>query len=180
VRSPGNRGRIVDRRAPTRMRDARWLAGWDLLDARGRSWELLCLLSRAETRGIPTINRRAAIAAVHNKAEMAIALAAAGVPTPATFLGPARMLGCVTGNSGPRFPLVLKPMFGDNGQGLRIVRDGAELDRLAWPEPVALAQELVRGDGYERKLYVIGDEVWVVRRPWPLARWEALGIPPRS
>jgi ribosomal protein S6--L-glutamate ligase len=61
--------------------------------------------------------------------------------------------------------MVLKPMFGDNGRGLRVVREPSDLDGLEWPEPVALAQELVPGDGYELKVYGIGDQVWVVRRP---------------
>ena len=73
--------------------------------------------------------------------------------------------------------MVLKPMFGDNGQGLRVVRAPSELDRMEWPEPVALAQELVPGDGYERKVYGIGDEIWVVKRPALLAGGRSTSSP---
>jgi len=166
LRARGHRVSVLDPQAVSfQLGDDRWLQGLDLLVARGRSWEVLCLLTWAETRGLPTINRRGAIAAVHNKAEMAVALAAGGVPMPRTLLGPARMLGSQVRHPVRSFPMVLKPMFGDNGQGLRVVRAPSELDRLEWPEPVALAQELVPGDGYERKVYGIGDEIWVVRRP---------------
>jgi len=169
LRERGHRVSVLDPQVASYwLGDDRWLEGLDMLVARGRSWELLCLLSWAETQGIPTINRRMAVAAVHNKAEMAVALASGGVPTPPTFLGPARMLAQER-RPGRGFPVVLKPMFGDNGRGLRVVYGPAELDGLVWPEPVALAQELVEGDGYERKVYGIGDEIWVVRRPALLA-----------
>jgi len=52
---------------------------------RGRSWALLALLGWAETRGALTINRREAIASVHNKAQMSIAFTSAGIPVPQTF-----------------------------------------------------------------------------------------------
>jgi ribosomal protein S6--L-glutamate ligase len=166
LRSRGHHVTLLDPQSATfQLGDDRWLSGLDLVVARGRSWELLCLVSWAETRGIPTLNTRSAIAAVHNKAEMGVALAAARVPMPRTFLGPVRMLASSVRASGGSFPIVLKPIFGDNGQGIRVVHDEAELESTEWPEPVALAQELVAGDGYERKVYGIGDDVWVVRRP---------------
>ena len=172
LRARGHRVSILDPDAtPFRMGDERWLADLDILVERGRSWELLCLVSWAEARGIPTINRRAAIGAVHNKAEMEVALAEAHVPIPRTYVGPVQALKARLGPSGRGFPIVLKPMFGDNSRRLRVVRDAAELAGLEWPEPVALAQELVPGDGYDRKVYGIGDEVWVVKRPGLLASW---------
>ena len=174
LRARGCRVRVIDPEASAvRVGDDRWLKGLDLIIARGRSWGLLCRLSCAEALGVPTIHRRAAIAAVHNKAEMAVALAAAGVPTPRTYLGPARRLGGRLRRSGRGSALVLKPVFGDNGRGLRVVRERSALERIRWPEPVALAQELVAGDGRERKLYGIGDQVWAVERAAPLAAGRA-------
>jgi len=174
LRARGCRVRVIDPEASAvRVGDDRWLKGLDLIVARGRSWGLLCRLSCAEAFGVPTIHRRAAIAAVHNKAEMAVTLAAAGVPTPRTYLGPARRLGGRLRRSGRGAALVLKPVFGDNGRGLRVVRERSALERIRWPEPVALAQELVAGDGRERKLYGIGDQVWAVERAAPLAAGRA-------
>ena len=161
----GCRVRLIDPQAEAfRLGEDAWLSGLDVVVARGRSWELLCLLARAEARGVPTINRRSAIGAVHNKAEMALALETAGVPMPKTFLGSPRGLGArlATGARGAR--LVLKPVFGDNGDGLKLVNEEAELEGIDWPEPVALAQEVVPGGGRERKLYGIGEKVWAVER----------------
>ena len=165
LRARDCRVRVIDPQAHAfRLGEDHWLAGLDLVVARGRSWGVLCMLAWAEARGIPTINRRAAIGAVFNKAEMAIALETAGVPMPRTFLGSPRALSGRLEGPARAKPFVLKPTFGDNGDGLRLVSRATELRDLDWPEPVALAQELVSGSGIERKLYGIGDEVWAVER----------------
>src|SRR5262245_56362525 len=62
------------------MTDDAWLKGLDVVVGRGRSWAMLCLLAWAESLGVPTINRNEAIAAVHNKAEMSVVLAAHHMP----------------------------------------------------------------------------------------------------
>jgi glutathione synthase/RimK-type ligase-like ATP-grasp enzyme len=41
------------------------------------------------------------------------------------------------------------------------------MTNLEWTEPVALAQTYMPTDGYDLKLYGIGDEVWAVRKPSP-------------
>ena len=147
------------------MGDDGWFAGFDAIVGRGRSWALLALLGWAETRGALTINRREAIAAVHNKAQMSIALAADGIPIPQTFFGSCEYLA----REIPRdsYPIILKPIFGDNSRGLLVVNSPEEMAEIDWPEPVALAQRYFQTDGYDLKLYGIGDEIWAVRKPSP-------------
>lgn len=140
-----------------------WLAGLDLVIARGRSWGVLCLLSWIEGQGVPAINSRASIAAVHNKADMAVALASAGIPAPRTLLGSVAHIAAAT--SASDYPLILKPVFGDNCKGLKIAATREELLSLEWPEPFALAQSFITGSEYDLKLYCIGDEVWAVHKP---------------
>jgi len=158
------------------MKDGNWLEGFDLIAIRGRSWPLLCLLAWAELRGMPALNCRGAIAAVYNKAEMAVALAASKVNTPPTFFGPAERLA----NQIPKknYPLILKPMFGDNCRGLRVVNTPEELREIAWPEPMALAQHFLPNDGYDLKLYGIGDDIWAVRKPSPFFKTGGHAIRP--
>lgn len=146
----------------TRLDDDATLACCDVVVARGRSWEVLCLLGLAEARGIPTLNRRAAVAAVHNKADMAVALTRAGIPTPATFFGSPESLAQACADAGT-FPIVVKPVFADNRAAMRIARTPGELAMMALSEP-SLAQALVRGP-CEVKVCGIGDEVWTVCRP---------------
>ncbi len=147
------------------MGDDGWFDGLDAIVGRGRSWALLALLGWAETRGMLTINRREAIASVHNKAQMSIAFAADGIPIPQTFFGSVECLA----REIPRqsYPLILKPIFGDNSRGLLVIHNPEELRKTDWPEPVALAQRYFQTDGYDLKLYGIGDEIWTVRKPSP-------------
>jgi ribosomal protein S6--L-glutamate ligase len=139
----------------------------EILVARGRSEALLELLGRAEAAGVPTVNPRAAVAAVLDKAEMARALAAAGVPTPDTRVG---ALDAIARASRPEdFPMVVKPIFGDNARGVRVVTSRDELARLPWSEPLALAQPFIPSDGDDLKLYVAGASVWAVKKASPIA-----------
>ncbi|MFD1532689.1 hypothetical protein [Pseudonocardia aurantiaca] len=140
-------------------------AGVDVLLGRGRSAAFVSLLSAAEAAGVAVVNSAAAIAAVANKAGMGAALAAAGIPVPRTWVGPVEALAA---RSDLSFPLVLKPVYGDNARGLVVVHSRAQLAGLWWPEPVALAQSYHRGTGLDLKLYVAGDRVWAVRRPSPI------------
>jgi ribosomal protein S6--L-glutamate ligase len=142
-----------------------WCEGLDVVAARGRSDALLAALRAAEVHGVPVVNPAAAVGAVVDKAGMAAALAAAGIPTPRSWLGHPHRLAAVPGLD---LPIVLKPMTGDNARGLRVVSTREELASVAWPEPVALAQEWHRSDAHDIKLYVAGAAVWAVRRPSPV------------
>lgn len=166
LRDCGHTLRILDPDAAAhKLADDAWLDGLDLLVCRGRSWGLLCMVSWAEARGVLTINRHRGISGVHNKAEMSIALATGRIPTPHTYIGLAKEIASLAEPS--QYPLILKPIFGDNCKGLLVVRSASELERVHWPESVALAQQYLPSDGYDLKLYVIGDEVWSTRKPSP-------------
>jgi ribosomal protein S6--L-glutamate ligase len=130
--------------------------------ARGRSDHLLAVLRAIECGvGVPTVNASSAVAAVRDKASMGATLRAAGLPIPRTMLGtPARLSHSVPDEW---YPLVVKPVFGDNSAGLRLVVDRAEL--MHQPRGEVLVQPYLRTDGTELKLYVVGDEVWAVKRP---------------
>jgi ribosomal protein S6--L-glutamate ligase len=147
------------------MGDDEWFDGLDVIVGRGRSWALLALLGWAETRGTMTINRREAIASVHNKAHMSIAFASAGIPIPQTFFGSVERLAQEIPRSS--YPIILKPIFGDNSRGLLVINSPEEMAATDWPEPVALAQRYFQTDGYDLKLYGIGDEIWAVRKASP-------------
>ena len=139
--------------------------GYDAVVARGRSAELLELLAGAQRVGVPTLNTADSVRRVLDKGRMGAVLAGAGVPVPRTYRGP---LESLPRGGGYRFPLICKPVTGDNARGIRVVRSTAELAALDWPEPVAVVQELLPSDGYDLKLYGIGRSVWAVRRRSPL------------
>lgn len=152
----------ADSRA-TRVGDNAWLEGVDVVVVRGRSTATLVMAASAECAGVPTVNRRAATEGVRNKAEMAVVLANAGIQMPSTVVGSPRELAA--GLADDQYPVVLKPVFGDNGRGLRLVGNRREMRTIRWPEPVALAQRYLPSDGRELKLYAIADRVFAVRKP---------------
>jgi ribosomal protein S6--L-glutamate ligase len=145
--------------------DADWLDGADLVVVRGRSTPTLALAAWAEGAGVPTINARVATERVRNKAELAVALAQAGIPSPLTFLGSPRELAEEIGPE--EYPVLLKPVFGDNSRGLMLVAGPRDMRRVHWPESVALAQRFMASDGRDLKLYAIGELVFAVRKPSP-------------
>jgi glutathione synthase/RimK-type ligase-like ATP-grasp enzyme len=142
-----------------------WTRGSSVVVARGRSHALIGLLRSAELSGIPVVNTSSAIQGVVDKAGLAATLSAARVPTPTSWLGSPMMLA---GRDDLPFPLILKPVLGDNARGLIVVGSHQELRGVTWRESVALAQEFHRGDGCDLKLYVAGRTVWAVRRPSPI------------
>jgi ribosomal protein S6--L-glutamate ligase len=147
--------------------DSAWTRDIDIALARGRSWGVLCLLEWLERHAVPVINRRAAIAAVHNKAEMMVRLASAEIPIPRTLIGSPRQ---ISRQLPPEdFPVIVKPVFGDNCRGLELAYNREQLDEMEWPETTAVIQHLIPGIEFDLKLYCIGREVWAVRKPSPLA-----------
>ncbi len=138
---------------------------FDLVVVRGRSLNVLCMTAVAETAGLRTVNRLSAIRGVLNKAQMGLKLTANRIPTPPTYFDTIQCLA----EHVPSYPLVLKPVFGDNARGLKVVQTVEELLQLEWEEPMVLAQQYIPSDGYDLKLYAIGDAIWAVRKPSPLA-----------
>lgn len=91
----------------------------------------LGVLHALETLGVPLINSARAIERCTDKSMASFLLAQAGVPTPETFavqsLAQARAIArreCAQG------PLVMKPLFGAQGWGLRLIESEADIPSL--------------------------------------------------
>ena len=91
-------------------------------------------------------------------------LQAAGVPTPATYVAShvAQLVPLLAAG-----PLVVKPYRGSQGVGVRVFHDPAELTAFSPPPEPILAQRFHRPDGRDRKIFVIGGEIFGVKRVWP-------------
>jgi ribosomal protein S6--L-glutamate ligase len=150
------------------LTDDSWLTGVDLCVARGRSQAVLSRLLAAERRGVATLDRSSAIAGVRDKAAMAVALASVGIPTPPTTLGTPSQLAAELPSH--LYPVILKPIYGDNCRGLRVCGSPDAIARLspAVEDPL-LAQPYLAGDGADLKLYGVGDRIWAIRKPSPLS-----------
>jgi ribosomal protein S6--L-glutamate ligase len=139
---------------------------YELVVSRNRNALGLAMLAYADAVGIPTINSHVATQRVRNKAEMATVLGPAGVPCAPTML--ADDVDALAALPPDWFPLILKATYGDNSQGLRLVRRPDDLREMHWGDDVVLAQHYVPNDGYDLKLYVCGRRVAAVRKPSPL------------
>jgi ribosomal protein S6--L-glutamate ligase len=141
------------------------LNDYDVVVSRNRNGLGLAMLSYAEAAGILTINSHAATERIRNKANMAVWLSRAGLMCPPTVL--ARDASMLAGLPRSSFPLILKPTYGDNSQGLQLVSCPEELDEIAWGDDLLLAQRYVPNDGFDLKLYVCGQTVFAARKPSP-------------
>jgi ribosomal protein S6--L-glutamate ligase len=74
-------------------------------------------------------------------------------------------------------PLILKPYQGHRGMGIRVIRDPRELARLPAPTTPMLAQEYIAGDGEDLKIYVVGEEVFAVRKRFSSTSFADSGKP---
>jgi ribosomal protein S6--L-glutamate ligase len=141
------------------------LNDYDALVARIRTPLGLAMLRYADAAGIAAINTHGSTQRVRNKAKMAIALSRAGIPCAPTVL--ADDIAVLAGLDADWFPLILKATYGDNSQGLRLVRRPEDLADIRWTDGIVLAQQYLPNDRFDVKLYVCGDRVWAVRKPSP-------------
>jgi ribosomal protein S6--L-glutamate ligase len=141
------------------------LERYDLIIARGRDALCLAMLACAEGAGLTVINSYSATEGVRNKAHLAIALGRAGILSAPTVLASDAATLCSL--SDEWFPLILKATYGDNSQGLRLVRHRDDLEDLHWGEALVLAQQYLPNSGFDLKLYVCGDRVFAVKKPSP-------------
>ncbi len=138
---------------------------YDVILSRNRNPLGLAMLAYADAAGIRAINTHAATRQLRNKAKMGVALSRAGVPCAPTILADdIAALSCLHESW---FPLILKATYGDNSQGLRLVRRPIDLGDICWRDGLVLAQRYLPNDGFDLKLYVCGEAVFAVRKPSP-------------
>jgi len=135
--------------------------------SRNRNALGLALLAFAESMGMVTLNSHSAVQKVRNKAKMAITLGRAGIATPPTLL--ADQVSCLNGHVKDYYPIILKATYGDNCQGLQLVRNAEALSEIQWESDVTLAQQYLPNDGYDLKLYVINQHFFAIRKPSPFS-----------
>lgn len=135
----------------------------------------LSVAGALHARGAHVLNPYPSCATTQNKIIATRRLKAAGVPVPRTWVtGELERLRPVA----VRTPLIVKPYLGHRGVGIHVIRKPADLDRIAQGEsPAVVVQEYVEGDGEDVKLYVVGDEVFGVRKPFSPESFTVPGRP---
>jgi glutathione synthase/RimK-type ligase-like ATP-grasp enzyme len=143
---------------------------WDAVLSRGRDLAGLGMLAAVSALGVIAINTPESIELVRNKIAMHGVLLEQNLPLPKTwFASDASAFRPLPLDS---FPLVVKPFDGDGSAGLALLTRPADVDllpELEGKQSVYLAQELLQKDGWDLKLYGIGNRVWAVRKPSPVS-----------
>lgn len=163
------RGASVDFLTPGAVEIARLRPAHDLYVLKEKTPFNLSVAQVLALAGARVVNTARASAQARDKIAATALIAAAGVPVPPSW----------TAGTAERFaPLAkdgalwLKPQRGSRGFGVRrIGRDGnpgasRALDAFGLPLPL-FAQREAPSDGTDLKLYVIGERVWALRRPYP-------------
>lgn len=98
----------------------------------------------------------------------------AGVPTPRSWVtGDFSLLYPIVAER----PLLIKPYRGHRGAGIHIVRTAAELDALPPSDTPMIVQQYIPGSGEDLKVYVVGQEVFAVRKPFSTSSFTQAGRP---
>jgi ribosomal protein S6--L-glutamate ligase len=101
-------------------------------------------------------------------------LRATGVPTPRSWVtGDLSLMRSIV----EEMPLIIKPYRGHRGAGIHIVHNPRELAAVPPPEQLMLIQEYIPGNGEDLKVYVVGDEVFAVRKPFSATSFTQPGRP---
>ena len=142
----------------------------------------LGLAAAVAARGARVINTVEASILTRDKLASTAVLAAAGVPVPASYAAGETALLRPLLDAGA---LWVKPQRGSQGAGVRRLARAAQLagvesltrDVYGLPQPI-FAQRDVPSGGRDLKVYVVGEQMWAITRPFPaLTLADKLGSP---
>ena len=135
----------------------------------------LSVAASLHAQGARVLNPVPATAVAHDKVLAVQRLRGAGVPVPRTFVtGDVRRLRDLFEERGP---LVVKPVRGYRGVGVHEVRSPRDVVALPPLDGPVMVQDLVAGPGVDLKVYVVGELVWAVRKPFAATSFSLPGRP---
>jgi ribosomal protein S6--L-glutamate ligase len=134
----------------------------------------LSLAGALYTRGAGLLNPYPSCALTQNKIIVSRLLSEAGVPAPRSWVTADYSL---LREIAAEMPLIIKPYMGHRGAGITKITNPDELAELAAPEYPMIIQELIPGHGEDLKIYVVGDEVHGVQKPFSVTSFSVPGRP---
>lgn len=134
----------------------------------------LSLAGVLEARGARILNDWRSSSLVQDKIQATARLLEAKLPVPESFVcGSARLVMRQAGLA----EVYTKPHRGSYGEGVEKIADVAQ-ERVSSSTAPQLIQQAVPSDGMDTKVYVIGDHVFAIKRPFPaLTLKDKLGHP---
>lgn len=125
----------------------------------------LSLAGVLHAAGAKILNPYPTVVAMRDKIISTKMLQDAHAPLPETWFAskPEQLAGLLKEG-----PVVIKPFWAaSQGRGVQIIKTEEELATVTGEDGVIFAQRYHQPDGRDHKLYVIGDQVFGVRRVWP-------------
>jgi ribosomal protein S6--L-glutamate ligase len=137
----------------------------DVVLLKSRTPEARRVASTAGRAGSLVVNSPAATAAALDREATAEALGRAGVPAPRSWSVPSLRRLAADGAALP-WPLVVKSRTSSRRDLVRLVTSRTELAELLpeWGDEPVVAQEFAVNDGFDIKLWVIGEDLSAARR----------------
>jgi ribosomal protein S6--L-glutamate ligase len=116
-----------------------------------------------DAKGALTLNPYHSCQTAQDKIQVSARLDAADLPVPRSWV-----TGCLDLLTSlvDQHPLVVKPHRGHRGAGVVIARDAAALASIPPLQFPVIVQEFIDGPAEDLKVYVVGDQVFAVRKPF--------------
>jgi ribosomal protein S6--L-glutamate ligase len=158
----------------TVWRPERLACAYDLVVLKSHTELSLSLAAALHAHGVPLLNPYPSCAALQDKLVAASRLASAEVPVPVSWTtgDPALLAGHIE-----RWPVIVKPHRGHRGAGVEVARGPEELASFGPFDAPAIVQEWVPGPGVDLKVYVVGEQVFAVRKPFGPDSFTRPGVP---
>lgn len=126
------------------------------------------------TQGARLLNPFQSCYLTQNKIIVSRLLRIADVPAPRSWVtGDLSLLRPLA----EEMPLIIKPHLGHRGAGIHMVRTPDDLAKLPEPEGPMIAQEFIEGSGEDLKVYVVGEQVFAVKKPFSETSFTVPGRP---
>lgn len=126
------------------------------------------------TRGARLLNPYPSCALTQNKIIVARLLREAGVPAPRSWVtGDFEFLKDLARETS----LIIKPYMGHRGAGIQKINTPEDLASLKAPDYPVIVQEFKPGTGEDLKVYVVGDQVYGVQKPFSETSFAVPGRP---
>lgn len=136
----------------------------------------LSLAGVLHDRQVPICNPYPACLRAQDKITAAQRLRAAEIPTPHTWItGDLRLAADLLAGG----PLIVKPHRGHRGAGVHLIETPEQLAALPVPSTPVVVQRYVPGPGEDLKVYVAGEHVHAVRKPFGADSFTRPGLPVR-
>lgn len=134
----------------------------------------LSLAGALYVRGARILNPYPSCALTQNKIIVSRLLSEAGVPAPRSWVtADFSLLEEIAAET----PLIIKPYMGHRGAGITKITSPADLKGLTPPDYPMIVQELIPGHGEDLKVYVAGEEVHGVQKPFSETSFSVPGRP---